>query len=225
MSVSNWEIARKFIAPEDRPPGSSKGKTHANTKLTALTGLLIFFLLAAEGVTIPFIGKLLTVHVFIGWVLLPPILLKIVSTSYRFVMYYIGDPRYTKAGPPKPLLRILGPLIVVTTAVLMWSGIEMVLIGPQSPDASFWGTIHRAVFIVWFGFMAIHVLAYFLKAGSLALPELNRRPGAHSVRIPGRTVRIALVGGALVIGIILGITQWHLTAPWVALFSRHLKLR
>lgn len=225
MSVSNWEIARKFVAPEDPPLGSPKAKTHANTKLTALTGLLIFFLLALEGVTIPFIGKLLTVHVFIGWVLLPPILLKIVSTSYRFIMYYIGDPRYTKAGPPKPLLRMLGPLIAVTTALLMWSGIEMVLIGPHSPDARLWGTIHRAAFILWFGFMTVHVLAYFLKAGSLALPELNRRPGVHSVRIPGRTIRIALVAGSLAIGIILGLTQWHLTAPWVTLFSRHLKIR
>lgn len=224
MTVSNWEIARKFVAPESPPPGSPKGKTHANTKLTALTGLLIFILLALEGVTIPFIGKLFTLHAFIGWVLLPPILLKITSTSYRFVMYYIGNPRYAKAGPPKPLLRVLGPLIVLTTVLLMWSGIEMVLLGPSNPSVRLWGAIHRATFVFWFGFMTIHVLAYFFKAGSLALPELNRKPGAHSIRIPGRNVRVGLVLVALVIGIVIGLIEWHLAGPWSTALSHHFKI-
>ncbi len=225
MAVSNWEIARRFVAPDDPPPGSHKAKTHFNTKLTALTGLMIFVLLAAEGVTIPFIGKLVALHVFIGWVLLPPILLKIVSTSYRFVMYYTGNPRYVKAGPPKPLLRILGPLVIVSTTLLLWSGIELVLVGPHGPNALLWGAIHRATFVFWFGFMTIHVLAYFLKASSLALPELNRKPGAHSIRIPGRTLRIALVAASLVVGIIIGIVEWHMSVPWSTLLSHHLKLR
>ena len=224
MSVSNWEVARRFVIPGEPAKGSHKGKTHANAKLTALAGLLIFLLLAIEGVTIPFIGQLFTVHAFIGWVLLPPILLKMVSTSYRFVMYYIGNPRYSKAGPPKPLLRILAPLIVISTTLLMWSGIEMVLIGPYSPDVRLWSGIHKGSFIIWFGLMTIHVLAYFTKAGSLALPELNRRPGAHSVRISGRTARIVLVTGSLVVGVLLGLFEWHLAAPWVTLFHGHLKI-
>lgn len=224
MSVSNWEVARRFVIPGEPSKGSHKGKTHANAKLTALTGLLIFFLLAIEGVTIPFIGQLFTIHTFIGWVLLPPILLKMASTSYRFVMYYIGNPRYSKAGPPKPLLRVLAPLIVVSTTLLMWSGIEMVLTGPNSPNVRLWSGIHKASFVFWFGLMTIHVLAYFMKAGSLALPELNRKPGAHSVRISGRTARIVLVTGSLIIGVLLGLFEWHLAAPWVTLFRGHLKI-
>ncbi|NNN19974.1 MAG: hypothetical protein HKL84_09005 [Acidimicrobiaceae bacterium] len=225
MSVSNWEITKRFLTPENPKIGSSNSKTHPNTKLTAMTGLLIFFLLAAEGATIPFIGKLFTLHAFIGWVLLPPILLKIASTSYRFAMYYLGNPKYTKAGPPKPLLRLLGPLVVITTALLMWSGIELVLLGPLNPSTALWRNIHRASFVLWFGFMAIHVLAYFLKAGSLALPELSRRPRAHSIRTPGKNLRLALVAGSLVIGVILGMVEWHLTGPWIALYHNHLKIR
>jgi len=224
LSVSNWEVAKKFIAPEDSSRGSRKNKTHANAKLTALTGLLIFFLLAIEGMTIPFIRQLFTLHAFIGWVLLPPILLKIISTSYRFVMYYIGNPKYTKAGPPKPLLRVLGPLIIITTTLLMWSGIEMMLNGPNSSAVRVWSGIHKASFVFWFGFMAIHVLSYFFKAGSLALPEVSRRPGAHSVRIPGRNLRLALVTGSLIVGIVLGMLEWHLTSPWLTLFGSHLKI-
>lgn len=216
MSISNWDVTKRAITPEPIRSGSPKAKTYANTKLTALTGLLIFILLALEGVTIPFIGPLLTIHVFIGWVLLPPILLKIASTTYRFAMYYTGSARYVKAGPPKPLLRVLAPLVIIFTTLLMWSGIEIVLIGPSGANIGLWRTIHKASFIVWFGIMAIHVLAYFLKAGSFALPELTRAPGSHSVQVPGRNIRLALVVGSLVLGIIIGLMQWHLATSWIA---------
>jgi hypothetical protein len=218
LSVSNWELAKRIIGPEELSSKSPKSKTIANTKLTAMVGLVIFVLLALEGVTIPFIGPLFTLHAFIGWVLLPPILLKISSTSYRFVMYYSGNYKYVKAGPPKPLLRIIAPLIILTTALLMWSGIEMVLIGPTGPGVRMWFTIHRASFIIWFGLMAVHVLAYFLKASSFALPEFTRKQGMHTLRVPWRNLRMALVVGSVVIGIILGFSEWHLANNWMALF-------
>lgn len=219
MSVSNWEIARRIVAPDPKEE-TAKSKTRANTKLTALTGLLLFALLAIEGATVPFVGKLLTLHAFVGWVLLPPILLKISSTTYRFAMYYLGNPRYLEAGPPKPLLRLIGPLIVLTTTLLMWSGIELMLLGPSR--AGIWRGVHKASFVIWFALMMVHVLAYFLKAGSLALPELSKKKRVHSNRTPGRNLRLTLVGGSLLLGIILGFREWHLSAPWVALFAGHL---
>lgn len=222
LSISNWEVTKRAITPEPISRRSPKAKTYANTKLTALAGLLIFVLLAFEGVTIPFIGPLLSIHVFIGWVLLPPILLKIASTSYRFTMYYTGNPRYVKAGPPKPLLRVLGPLIVLFTTLLMWSGIELILIGPNGASIGMWRTIHKVSFVLWFGLMAIHVLAYFLKAGMFALPELSSGTGSHAVQVPGRKIRLALVGGSLALGIIIGLLQWHLTTAWIAQIS-HLR--
>lgn len=218
MSVSNWEIAKKIIGPEQFGEKSPKVRTLANTKLTALTGLLIFALLAIEGVTIPFIGPLFSIHAFVGWVLVPPVLLKIISTSYRFVMYYTGNSRYVKAGPPKPLLRVIGPLIVVTTTILLWSGIEMVLLGPTGPGTKTWFQIHRIDFVLWFGLMTIHVLAYFLKAGSFALPEIAKPSGTHVGTIPGRNIRLILVSASLIIGIILGFKEWHLAANWVYAF-------
>jgi len=173
--------------------------------------------------TIPFVRQLITLHVFIGWILLPPLLLKITSTTYRFVMYYIGNPRYTKAGPPKPLLRVIGPLIILTTTLLMWSGIEMVLIGPQGSGIRLWDTVHKASFILWFGLMTVHVLAYFLKAGLLSMSELTRKSGAHSFRPSGRPIRLAMVIGALIVGVILGLHQWHLTNSWVSMLAGHKK--
>jgi hypothetical protein len=47
-----------------------------NAWLTAVTGLVLVLLLAVEGVTILRIGQLLALHVFIGILLVGPVLLK-----------------------------------------------------------------------------------------------------------------------------------------------------
>ena len=47
-------------------------------------------LTVAEGVTIVLIGDLLSAHMFIGMALIPPVLLKLGSTGYRFARYYSG---------------------------------------------------------------------------------------------------------------------------------------
>ncbi len=49
-------------------------------------------LLAALGVTILRIGPLISEHLFIGLMLIPPIALKLASTGYRFMRYYTSDP-------------------------------------------------------------------------------------------------------------------------------------
>ena len=56
-------------------------------------------LLAAEGVTILWVRELLTPHVFIGMVLVPPVLLKVARTGWRFARYYRGAPAYRRKGP------------------------------------------------------------------------------------------------------------------------------
>ena len=53
---------------------------------------MLLVLLAAEGVTLLRVRELLTPHVFIGMVLIPPVLLKVASTGWRFARYYRGTP-------------------------------------------------------------------------------------------------------------------------------------
>ena len=59
---------------------------------------MLLVLLAVEGVTIPAIGQLLSVHVFVGMLLLGPVALKLASTGYRFVRYYAGGLEYVRKG-------------------------------------------------------------------------------------------------------------------------------
>jgi hypothetical protein len=79
----------------------------ANERLTAISAVLLIVLLALEGVTILGIRPLLSWHVFVGMLLIPPVTLKLASTGYRFWRYYTGRPDYVLRGPPHVLLRLL----------------------------------------------------------------------------------------------------------------------
>ncbi len=85
------------------------GGIDGNEQLTATTGVLLIVLLAVLGVTIVRIGQLLWLHLFLGLLLLGPVLLKMASTGYRFLRYYLRAAIYRAKGPPMLALRAMGP--------------------------------------------------------------------------------------------------------------------
>ena len=54
-----------------------------NERRTGTTAVMLVALLAVEGVTILFIRPLLSWHVFVGILLIPPVALKLAATGYR----------------------------------------------------------------------------------------------------------------------------------------------
>ena len=58
-----------------------------NARLTAAVAAVLLVLLAAEGATIPFIGRLTIVHIFLGVLLVPVVMLKAGSSAWRFGGY------------------------------------------------------------------------------------------------------------------------------------------
>jgi hypothetical protein len=66
------------------------GGADGNERLTAATAAVLIVLLAALGVTILSIGPLIWWHVLLGMLLIPPVLLKLGSTGWRFIRYYAG---------------------------------------------------------------------------------------------------------------------------------------
>lgn len=84
----------------------------------------------ADLLTLFDVNGLISWHVAIGALLLPPALLKTASTSWRMARYYTRNGPYLAAGPPPMLLRLLGPLVVVSTLRLLGSGVLLVLLGP-----------------------------------------------------------------------------------------------
>ncbi len=172
----------------------------ANARLTGSTAALLLVLLAAEGLTIPFIRPLLTPHVFIGMLLVPPVLVKLGSTGFRFLRYYAGNPAYVKKGPPPLLLRLLGPFVVVLTVALFGSGIALLFSSGQwRANLRF---LHKASFVLWFGAMTIHVLLHVRDTANLAWRDWYGRTMRD---IAGARTRQWLLVASLAVGALLGL--------------------
>lgn len=203
----------------ERPPSSAKrGKSsrrergvESNTRLTAMTGALIFVLLAAEGVTVLRIGPLLGVHVLIGMVLVPPVVLKIGSTSYRFARYYLGSPPYRRKGPPPPLLRALGPLVVASTLVLLASGIALLLVAPGNLRSELL-VVHKASFLFWFAVMAVHVLGHLAETARVAPLDWYKKTAAE---VEGARLRQWAAAASVALGVPLGLLLLGKAHGWL----------
>ena len=212
-SVSAWEAA-VTRGRQEAPPRAPIGQdapdrqelpeadeydadegVEANARLTGMTAALLLVLLAVEGFTILRIGKLLTLHVVIGMVVVPPVLLKIGSTTWRFARYYLGSPEYRQKGPPPAILRLLGPFLVVLTLAVLGSGIAL-LLGPLSARSEL-STIHKATFILWIAVMVVHVLGHLVDTARLAPKDFYRRTRRQ---VRGASTRQWALVGALFSG-------------------------
>ena len=188
----------------------SAGGTDGNEQLTTLTGVLLIGLLAVIGLTILRIGQLISVHLFVGLLLLGPVAVKLASTGYRFVRYYIGNPAYRQQGAPELVLRLIAPIVVLTTVIVFVSGIVLMFDGPQNRGQ--WLTIHKASFIVWGVFIAAHVLGHLPGVGGV----LRATAPTGGERTPGSAGRWITIAGGIVGGVVLAILLIPQFAPWTA---------
>ena len=197
------------------------GGTTGNELLTSATGALLLVLLAVIGVTILQLRQLLSVHLFVGMLLLGPVALKLASTGYRFVRYYTGEATYTRKGPPPTPLRLIAPMVVVSTIVVFASGVALLFAGPQSRSTLL--PIHKVSFFIWLAFMALHVLAH-LQSIPRALRSDYAPAAELSSDVTGRAGRVLALGGALAAGAVLAILVIPEFGPWLhnaAIFHHH----
>jgi hypothetical protein len=138
----------------------------ANERFIATAAVPLLLLLAIEGVTLLFLRPLLPVHVFVGILIVLPVVLKLATTGWRFVRYYGGDEEYVRHGAPRPLMRILAPPLVVSTLAVLATGIALVF---TSGHAALLLQLHKLSFIVWGPLFGIHVLAYIRHVPRLVL--------------------------------------------------------
>lgn len=204
---SDHAVARSARRPRILPR-LLRGGTEGNARLTALTGLVLLGLLAAEGVTILAIRPLLSVHVFVGLLLIPPVALKLAATGYRFFRYYTRDFEYVRKGPPVLLMRMLvAPGLVASTLGVFGTGVALLVVGPREGIVL---GLHKASFVVWIVAFGIHVLVYLLRVPTLVGADWGR--GATR---DGATVRYGVVAVSLVAGLTLAIAALPAADPWL----------
>lgn len=187
-----------------------------NERLTATVGLILFVLTVVElGTLLGGLQHFLSLHVFVGLVLLPPIALKLASTGWRFMRYYTRNEDYRAKGAPQLGMRLLAPLLVLFTIVLFGSGVAMGFLHGHSLEIA--RRLHGPAAFFWTLLVGVHVLVYIRRAlGSAsadALPATRRKSA-------GARGRAYLVAAAIVAGVILGAATLPSQHQWLHLPSR-----
>lgn len=167
-----------------------------NERLTSVNAFLLLALLAAEGLTILSVRQLITPHIVIGLILVGPVLLKCASTLHRFWRYYTGNPAYVRKGPPAPLLRLLGPVVVLSSLAVLGTGVGLIYVRPGEGALLL---LHKASFVIWFGAMTVHVLGHLFQAWRSTAAEYRRIRSRRARR------RRALRSGAIVLSLLAGV--------------------
>ena len=186
-----------------------------NERLTAITGAVLLGLFAAEGVTLLQLRGLLYWHYFIGLLLIGPVCVKIGSTVYRFARYYTRHPDYVRKGPPAPLLRLLGPFVILTSVGVLGTGVALGLISARTYDGIPLLLLHKASFVLWAGVMTIHVLTYVWRLPALVGADLRPSVGRRAaVAVGGRALRWSVTAVGVGGGLTLAVLGAHLAANW-----------
>jgi hypothetical protein len=192
------------------------GGTEGNEQLTAITGLILIVLFVVIAVTILRIRQLISVHLFVGLLLLGPVALKLASTGYRFIRYYTRDAVYRSKGPPELALRLMAPIVVLSTVAVFVSGIVLLFVGPANRGTTL--LIHKVSFIVWAVFIGVHILGHARDYFAGALRAAPRTATGGSAGGVGRVISIA---GAIVAGLVLAVVLIPQFGVWTAHFPHH----
>jgi hypothetical protein len=191
------------------------GGSGGNEQLTAITGLILIVLFAVIGVTILRIRQLISVHLFVGLLLLGPVALKMASTGYRFGRYYTRNPVYLRKGPPELALRLMAPIVVLLTVAVLVTGIVLLFLGPANRGS--FVMLHKVSFIAWAVFVGLHILGH-LRDYKTALWAAPRSPTGGSLGAAGRAISIA---GAIVAGLVIAIVLIPQFGVWTSQFPHH----
>ena len=185
--------AGNTTAIDDAGPAAG---AEGNARLTSITGLALLVMLAVEGYTILDVQGLITLHIFLGTMLVAPVLLKSGSTIYRFSRYYAGAEPYVRKGPPHPILRVIGPLVIISSLLVLGSGLGLLAV--PAGQAGFLLTVHKASFIVWVALMTIHVLGHLRGAAIDGWREVTPRRNDPAAR--RRSARLVIIVLVLLVG-------------------------
>lgn len=223
MSLRTWTdhtvseaLGRHRRADPVRPV---TGGPAGNARLTAWLGLVLLALFLVELGTLLDLRVFLDWHIIVGALLVPPALAKTASTGWRIVRYYTGHRGYRRAGPPPMPLRVLGPLVVLTTLAVLGTGIALVLVGPDVSRLPWFTvagrpmdplTLHKVTFLVWAVVTGLHALFRLLPA-----VQIVSGPNSSGNAVPGSRWRAGILAVTVLAAIVVAVFVVQLTVGWL----------
>jgi hypothetical protein len=120
------------------------------------------------------------------------------------------------------LLRVLGPLVVLSTLGVLGSGLALVALGPDASRTVLFTalgqqvdtvTLHQALFILFAVATGLHILARAVPAVTLATGRLMRAGSTRSA-VPGGGRRMAFILATLVIAVIAAVVVLGASTGW-----------
>jgi hypothetical protein len=180
-----------------------------NKQLTAVAGLVLLAPIAVVvGTVLLGVHTFMSLHVFFGLALIPPVLLKLASTGWRFARYYARSRPYVIEGPPQLAMRLVAPLFVAATVVLFGSGVAMGVLHGHALQLV--RSLHGPASVIWLLLLGVHILVY-----------LGRALRGTSAETRGRVARAAAVLAVVVAGLALGMATIPAQHRWVNLRRDH----
>jgi len=184
-----WETGRRN--------GAAAMRVFGNRALTSWAGLLLLPGLAVVAISGLVFGNFWQLHYVAGLSLIPLLLVKLGSTTYRALSYYARRAVYRTAGAPEWVGRLLAPALIASTIIAMATGIWM---WSQHSEAQPWAKLHVLSVLAMGACVGLHLLL----RTPLSLQAVAR-DGVATLRHNGPRIRIALVGTALAIGLVVGL--------------------
>jgi hypothetical protein len=188
-----------------------------NERLTASVGVVLIVLTVIELATLLLgLQRFLSLHVFVGLVLLPPVVLKLGSTGWRFTRYYTKAAAYRAKGAPQLAMRLLAPLLIAATSVLFSSGVAMGFLHGHSLQLA--RQLHGPASVAWMLLVGVHVLVYLKRA--LVSTKEDVDPTARSA-VRGARARNLVLAAAVITGLVIGVGTLSVQNRWLHLPPKH----
>ncbi len=211
-------------SPASRPPVLLRMRTvrkrlnpAGNERLTAAVGVLLLVPILVELATVLLgVHTFMSLHVFVGLALIPPVLLKLASTGWRFARYYTHGRAYVAQGPPQLAMRLLAPLLVAATVILFSSGVAMGILHGHALQIA--RRLHGPTSVIWLTLIGVHVLVYVKRALTDSGDDLRSTTRRE---VQGATWRSYALAAALILGLVAGAAAVPAQHRWVNLRRHH----
>jgi hypothetical protein len=207
LGVDEWRLANS--------PG--RANPDGNERLTAAVGLVLIALTLIELATVVFgLGQFMSLHVFVGFVLIPPVLLKRASTGWRFTRYYTRHPAYLLKGAPQIIMRLLAPMLAAATVILFASGVAIGVTHGRALRIA--RQLHGPASVIWMILVGVHVLVYLRRAFVSVKDDVHP---ASRAEVRGAKARAYILAAAIVAGVVAGTATLPVQHHWLQLPDKH----